>query len=201
MPRSFSFGRYIAKPGAIEGVGFWPRVAARLIDAVVHNVVAFVGFLSGIVLAIVASSTGVSFPFLLAKLSRSTVLAFFLSLLGYFSYHIICESVHGSTVGKLALSMVVVQEDGSPCRLGSAIIRSFAYLVDGLFFSFIGYVAMQETPQMQRNGDKWAHTIVCKRFRVQLQHSRSTGRFVLGLFLAVLADATLISISVALKFL
>ena len=31
--------------------------------------------------------------------------------------------MHDSTLGKLAFSTVVVQEDGSPCRFKSALVR------------------------------------------------------------------------------
>lgn len=201
-PAPFSFGGYISQPGAIEGVGFWPRFAARCIDLAVHYVVTFfVGAVCGVVLVIASHSTSVPFRILLAKLSGSKALTIFFSLLGYFSYYVIGESFHGGTVGKLALSMVVVQEDGSPCRFGSAVIRSFAYYVDALFFGLIGYFEMQKTVQMQRFGDHWAHTVVCKRSAVPPQYLRSAERYAVGLFLAILADAILVSIGQALKFL
>ena len=82
-----------------------------------------------------------------------------MALLGSLAYRVICTSVHGSTLGKLAFSMVVAQEDGSPCRFGSATIRELGYFVDALFFGPIGYFAMQKTPQEQRHGDEWA----CRR--------------------------------------
>jgi len=51
--------------------------------------------------------------------------------------------MHGSTLGKLALSMVVVREDGSPCGLDAALLRSFAYFVDGLILRARRYSAMK----------------------------------------------------------
>jgi uncharacterized RDD family membrane protein YckC len=88
---------------------------------------------------------------------------FAISLLGSVVLEAICEGFHGSTPGTLLLSMVVVQEDGSPCRPGSAWIRSIAYFIDSLFFGLIGYFNMPKNPQQQRHGDEWAHTIVCRR--------------------------------------
>jgi hypothetical protein len=114
-------------------------------------------------------------------------------------YQAICEGVHGSSLGKLTLSMVVVQEDGSPCRIGSAIIRSFAYLVDSLFFGLIGYLAMQKSFQEQRNGDTWAHTVVCKRSKIPPENLRDGGHFIAVLLCAVAADAALVIVGLLLK--
>jgi uncharacterized RDD family membrane protein YckC len=195
-----SFGGYAGLPGAIEGVGFWPRVGARVIDLIVHSLLGTcTGFLFGILLAIAAAIASQPLPLLLAKLSGGGFTLFVLSLLGSIGYQTICEGVHGSSVGKLVLSMVVVQEDGSPCRLGAALTRSLAYLVDALFFGLIGYFAMQKTPQQQRHGDEWAHTIVRKRSQVPPENLRGGGRFVLALFLAAMVDAALIMTGLLLK--
>jgi len=44
---------------------------------------------------------------------------------GSIAYHITCENIYGSTLGKLVFSLAVVQEDGSTCRFKGAFIRSF----------------------------------------------------------------------------
>lgn len=184
---------YIGQPGSLPGVSFWPRVGARVIDLIVHYLVAIgAGFLFGILLAIVAALQHTSVHTLLAHQSSGGVALFVFSLLGSVVLEAICEGFHGSTAGKLLLSMVVVQEDGSPCRVGSAWIRSFAYFIDALFFGLIGYLNMQKNPQQQRHGDEWAHTIVCRRSDVAAQNLRGIGRFMLALFFAVLADAALV---------
>lgn len=190
--QSFSFGGYLGTPAGIEGVGFWPRFAARLIDICVHVCASFMaGIVLAIGLAVYAGASGQAFPPLIDKLQKTGIWNYVFALLGSVAYHVMCESVHGSTVGKLLLSMVVVQEDGSPCRFGSAVIRSFAYFVDGLFFGLVGYFAMQKTPQQQRYGDQWAHTIVCKRSRVTQQNLRGGGRFALALLLGIMADGAM----------
>lgn len=193
-----SLRAYCGEPGALEGVGFWPRVAARLIDTVVHSVV---GFVAGTFFAIIVlvASTGHIQPWVAAKLRHSGVAGFLGALLGLVVYEIICESAHGSTLGKLVLSMSVVQEDGTPCRFGPAVIRSFAYFVDSLFFGVIGYMAMQGTPQMQRHGDSWAHTVVCKRSNIPPASLRCAGRFVLAFVLAVMADAACLMIGLLIN--
>jgi uncharacterized RDD family membrane protein YckC len=188
-----SFAGYAGDPGALEGVGFWPRVGARVLDLVLHYFVSIcAGFVMGVVLAVVASLTGRPLPLLLAKIQNIGIAGFGLALLGSVAYHTICESMHGSTLGKLALSMVVVREDGSPCGLDSALLRSFAYFVDALFFGLVGYSAMQKSSRRQRYGDQWAHTIVCKRSQVRPENLRGSNRFVLALFLGMAGDAALV---------
>ncbi len=195
-----SFGGYAGDPGDIRGVGFWPRVGARAIDAIVHLLIAlFAGLLFGILLVIAARMTGQSATMLLAKQQHTRFTTFVFSLLGLVAYETICEGWHGGTLGKLALSMVVVQEDGTPCRPVPALIRSLAYFFDSLFFGIIGYLAMNKSPQEQRHGDVWAHTIVCRRHDAPQQSLRSGGRFVGILLLAVMADAALLIVGMLLE--
>jgi len=195
-----SFGGYAGQPGAIAGVGFWPRAVARIIDTLGHYfVVFFASFLFSLLLAIAALITHQPFQVLAAKLHHLGFMGFLFVLMGSIGYHTVCESVHGSTLGKLALGMVVIQEDGTPCRFKAALIRSLAYFIDSLFFGLIGYFAMQKTPQMQRHGDDWAHTIVCKRSAAPPETLRSGARFVLALMLGAMTDAALVMILLLLK--
>jgi uncharacterized RDD family membrane protein YckC len=191
-----SFGGYLGEPGGLQGVSFWPRVGARAIDLVVHYCVGvFAGLLFVILLA---AASGGHIPRELALKMRPGLTGFLMALLGSVAYQVICTSVHGSTLGKLAFSMVVVQEDGSPCRLGSAVIRELGYFVDGLFFGLIGYFAMQKTPQEQRHGDEWAHTVVCKRSNLAPEKLRGTGQFMLALMFAIMAEAALAMVGLLL---
>ena len=121
------------------------------------------------------------------------------ALLGSILLEAICEGLHGSTPGKYLLGIVVVREDGTPCRLGAAFIRSFAYLIDSLFFGLIGYFAMQKTPQQQRHGDEWAHTIVCRRSWLAQQNLRGFGQFLMAFLLGAMADAALIILGLMMK--
>ncbi len=59
---------------------------------------------------------------ILLRISHHRLPLFLASVLGYFAYHTICTSVHGSTLGKLLLSLQVLQDDGSLCRPLSAVI-------------------------------------------------------------------------------
>jgi uncharacterized RDD family membrane protein YckC len=189
---------YGGLPGAIAAVGFWPRALARIIDTVVHFFASFFAGLLFTIMLVIAGGGHVS-PLILAKLQPITVLSFVLSLVGSIAYHTLCEGLHGSSLGKLMLSLVVVQENGAPCRLGSALIRSAAYFVDSLFFGVVGYVAMQRTSQQQRYGDDWAHTIVCKRENAPAGTLRTGGRFLAALFVAILIDIALAMVGLLAK--
>ena len=118
------------------------------------------------------------------------------SILGSIGYHTVCEGLHGCTLGKRLLGMIVVQEDGSPSRLNPAFIRSLAFYVDGLFFGVIGYMAMKKTPQEQRHGDNWAHTMVCRRSDVSTPPNRS---FALILIAAIAIDSLLLAAGLILS--
>jgi uncharacterized RDD family membrane protein YckC len=195
-----SLDAYAGEPGALAGVTFWPRVGARVIDTIVHYIVAVSsGFVFGVMLAIVASLQHNPRALTIARRPDGQLTLVLFSLLGMIALETVCEGLHGSTLGKLILGFVVVQEDGAPCPVGSAFIRSIAYFVDGLFFGLIGYFAMQKTPQEQRHGDEWAHTIVCRRAQIAPQNLRGFGQFAMVFLLAVMADATLMITGVLIK--
>jgi uncharacterized RDD family membrane protein YckC len=197
-----SLEAYTGQPGALAGVSFWPRVGARVIDSIVHYLVAVSsGFVFGVMLAIVASLRHNPRPLTLVGRPNGQLTLVFFSLVGMIALETICEGVHGSTLGKLLLGFVVVQEDGTPCRVRSAFIRSLAYFVDGLFFGLIAYFAMQKTPQEQRHGDDWAHTIVCRRAQVTSPNLRGFGQFAMVFLLALMADATLMITGLLIKIL
>ena len=177
-PTDFTLGGYTGPARVIEGVSFWPRVAARLIDVVV--------------LMFLASLAGQPVGLMNAKYRVAGVAVFICSVLAGVAYHTICEGLHGSTVGKLALQMVVVTEGGTQCDLGAALKREVAYFFDALFFGLIGYVSMKKSPQEQRYGDHWAQTIVCKRADVAPQYLHGGRRFAAVLALAALANIALV---------
>jgi uncharacterized RDD family membrane protein YckC len=189
------FGGYTGIAGGIEGVGFWPRAVARLLDDVVHIVIGFVtGIVFGIVVVVAAKMTGQSARTLMARQSNSRIEMIVFSLLGLIAFHTLMEGMHGSTPGKLAFKMVAVQEDGTPCRFKAAFIRSLGFYVDMLFFGLVGYLAMQKTPQQQRHGDSWADTIVCKRSAVQPQNLHGTGSWIAVFALACAADFAILMV-------
>jgi uncharacterized RDD family membrane protein YckC len=198
-PTHFTLGGYTGPSRVIEGVSFWPRVGARMIDIVVMTFLGFIaGVLFGFVLAIVATLLRQPLAVVAARYHRTGIAVFIFSVLAGLAYHTICDGLHGSTAGKLALNMVVVREDGTPCDLSAALKREIAYFFDALFFGLIGYVSMKKSPQEQRYGDHWAHTIVCRRTAVAPQCLRSGRRFAGVLALASLANIALVIVGLLL---
>lgn len=192
---------YAGQPGALPGVPFWPRAAARVIDFIVHYlIVTCSGFFTGILIAIAAAIQHNPAALRGLRGSSNSISLFMAALLGSIFLEAVCEGFHGSTPGKLISGLVVVQEDGSPCRPGAAFIRSFAYLIDGLFFGLIGYFNMQKNPQFQRYGDEWAETIVCRRSAVQPQNLRGAGIFTMVFLLAAMVDAAFVICGLVIKF-
>jgi uncharacterized RDD family membrane protein YckC len=185
-----SFGGYAAPLSGFQGVTFWPRLLARVIDIAVHYLASILAA-SLFVLMLAVSAGGRPPVWVLQRLSQTHFATFVAGLLGLFAYQVACTSIHGSTLGKLLLSMQVIQDDGSPCRLKSAIIRELGYFVDAMFFGVVAYFAMQHDPEHKRLGDGWAGTIVCKRALVPAASKRAGMQFALGLLLGIALDIAL----------
>ena len=192
-----SLGQYMES--GLSGVSFWPRALARVIDVVVQYLL---GIAAGILFAVsLRVASGGPLPAaVLFRMSRRSFAPFFAGVFGSFAYDVICTSVSGSTLGKLLLSMQVVQDDGSPCRPKSAIIRELGYFVDALFFGIIGYAAMKDDPMHKRHGDDWAGTIVCKRANLPAS-ARQDGamKFLLGFMLGAFADIALLTLGILVQ--
>jgi uncharacterized RDD family membrane protein YckC len=184
------------------GVTFWPRVGARLIDMLVHYAFAAVtGFIFGVLIVIAASVRQVPFQPLLEKATRGGAAAFIASLLGGVLVHAVFEGLHGSTIGKRLLGMTVIGEDRTFCRYPQALTRSFAFLIDGLVFGAVAWSNMNDSPQQQRLGDKWAHTVVVRRADLPPELLHSAGRFVAALFLAFVVDFAFVSLGMLVNML
>ena len=198
---SFTFGGYAARPeGLPETAGFGIRAAARLVDYVVHFLISFpAGLIFGMVLVLAVGGDQVRLQRGIAAMRQTSVIAFLLAIIGSALYTTLCEAVHGSTLGKLLFGLVVLTEKGLPCGFRSALGRSFAFLIDSLFFGLIGYLAMKGDPLDQRHGDKWFHTIVAKRRSVPPAVLRGGGRFVAALALAAAVDGGVMVLGLVAK--
>jgi uncharacterized RDD family membrane protein YckC len=188
-----SFGGYAEPLTGFLCVPFGPRCLARVADYLVHRVTSFLaGLLFVLVLSIAAG--GRPPAWVLHRISQTGWVGLVTGVLGLFAYHVICTSVHGSTLGKLLFRMQVIQDDGSPCLPKSAIIRELGFFVDGLFFGIIGLFAMGRGPAHKRHGDDWADTIVCMRANLPAASKQNATRFLLGFLLAITADIALLMI-------
>jgi uncharacterized RDD family membrane protein YckC len=82
-------------------------------------------------------------------------------------YPIIMEWLtRGRTVGKIALGLRVVRDDGGPIRFGAALVRGLAGLIlekPGLFFplsTLAGVITISSSAREKRIGDMMAGTVV-----------------------------------------
>jgi uncharacterized RDD family membrane protein YckC len=192
----FNLGGYAAPSNLLTGEGFGRRAAARLIDFVVMFLLGSVaGLVVHISLEIIAAATREPIRLLMWRLYTSPVSRLAFSMIAVIVYETVLEGLHGSTIGKLVLGMVVVQEDGKPCDLKSALIRSAAYSIDALFFGIVGYMAMERDQTRQRYGDSWAHTVVAKRSAIAPENLRGTGTFIGALLLASAANILVMVVS------
>lgn len=76
-------------------------------------------------------------------------------------YHVILEGLLGRTVGKAAVGIAVVGEDGSRATLRAAAVRTLGRFVDGLPVAYlVGIASILLTERRQRVGDVLASTVV-----------------------------------------
>src|SRR4051812_28898550 len=196
---SLWYGGYITKNGAIAQNGVVRRVLARILDTVFHFIILMFSSALFIIVVLAAALTDQSAQAMLQRAAEFTPSTYILSFTGFIIYHALCEGLHGSSLGKLMLGLAVVREDGRPCTLRPALVRSVMYFMDMLYVA--GLAAMQKSPLQQREGDVLAHTIVCRRSMLPPQATRGAGRFVAVLLLACMADACCIAFSLLLKVL
>ena len=181
-----SLSRYVET--GLRGVSFWPRVLARVIDLIIHYLLRIAAWIIFLFLLRIAAG-GLPPVWVLHRLSQTSLTLFLTAVIGLLVYHVICASVSGTTLGKLVLSMQVVQDDGSPCRLKSAFIRELGFFADQLFFGVVGYAVMKDDPMQKRLGDDWAGTVVTKRAYLPTPAKHDWAmKFLLGFTLGVFAD-------------
>ncbi len=84
-----------------------------------------------------------------------------LLLTAFFAYYVIAEGCFGTTVGKRLLGMRIVRvSDGQRCGVLAAVVRTVMRLVDYVFLSLPGLIAITSSSHRQRYGDRAAKTMV-----------------------------------------
>jgi uncharacterized RDD family membrane protein YckC len=126
----------------------------RLLLAVIIDGI-LLGILGYLIAAVTGGTTSSGF-----ELQGAPAFIFF--LLG-FLYYWLLETYLGGTLGKLALGMRVVMEDGSPVTLTASLIRNLLRIIDGLFAYLLGAIFIWTSPAKQRLGDRLAKTFVVKK--------------------------------------
>jgi uncharacterized RDD family membrane protein YckC len=150
-------------PATAIGQSVGIRAGATIIDIVIFWAFSF----------IVAIATGETSG---AGFALGTLGSCLVGIIGI-AYYVVMETMYGGTVGKLALGLKVVKEDGSAPDWQTSIIRTLLRIVDGLFFYLIGAILVWTSPTNQRLGDKLAKTLVVKKDQVVGPSASPTARF------------------------
>ena len=101
---------------AMENVGFWPRVGAYLIDSLI------IGFPLGAILGIMVVTAGVDITDE-DTLNIASLVVQGIGGLVTLIYFTLMNGAYGATLGKMALGLKVVRQDGSPIGYGVALGR------------------------------------------------------------------------------
>lgn len=127
-----------------EGDVLWRRAVAVIID------ILLIGFVASIIGGVLARG-------------RLAALGGLLGLVITFGYYIYLEGTYGQTIGKMALGIVVVTEDGGSIDYGPATIRTVLRIIDALpFLYLLGIIIVFVTDRNQRLGDIAADTVVVR---------------------------------------
>ena len=131
--------------------GFWIRVVAYVIDVI----------LVGLVLSVVMSIVGLR-QLNTEDLSDIDPRVNLLTLLVFWLYFALLESSErGATVGKMAMGLRVVTNDGKRLSFLNATGRFFARILSGAIFC-IGYIMVAFTDRKRGLHDMIANTLVIK---------------------------------------
>lgn len=142
--------------------GFWERFAAWLIDAIILAVVGgtigaiFGGLLGGMMFA--GGSSDVNTASILANLGGNAIGI----VLNWLYYAIMESSSRQATVGKMALGLVVTDENGYQLGFGRATGRYFAKYLSVLILGF-GFLMVGWTQRKQGLHDMIASTLVLRK--------------------------------------
>lgn len=154
--------------------GVWPRLAALLIDTIFLFVMVLP--LVFLVSATSAEARTLFRDFQAGRIEGDLFLEMLMStllvaarrvslivLLLCLAYYALLEGVFGWTLGKLILSMRVVDRNGDKAGIGRALVRNLLRVVDGLFTYLVGVVLISASATKQRLGDRVAGTYVVAR--------------------------------------
>jgi len=134
--------------GVGVGVGVGRRAVAIIIDSVLLFIVGYaIAFATG-----QATSDGFNIH------GAPAFLWLFIGL----AYFIVMEATQGATLGKKAMGLKVVKQDGTKMDWQASIVRNIMRIIDGLFFYLVAAIAVWVSKSKQRLGDMAAHTLVVK---------------------------------------
>ncbi|MGD6818769.1 RDD family protein [Metabacillus sp. 113a] len=140
--------------------GFWQRAGAYLLDGIVGNLIIFVFlfFMAGVDLLVRSIGMDESVrQFVIGSIS------FVVYLSSNWLYYAVMESSGTqATLGKMAVGIVVTDQEYKRISFGRATVRYFASLLSILIF-FIGFIIAGFTEKKQALHDFLAGTYVLKK--------------------------------------
>ncbi|MFZ5792695.1 MAG: RDD family protein [Pseudomonadota bacterium] len=131
----------------------YARIGVRVVATLIDTTILFVAFY--IVAALTGQTTESGFDL--------TGMPFFLAVAVFFAYYVVLEALSGATVGKLAVRLRVVKEDGSAIGWRESLIRNLLRIVDGFVLYLVGLILVMTSAKRQRLGDRVAETVVVRR--------------------------------------
>ena len=152
---------YAPSPAYFEYAGFWLRFVAAIIDALITGVGGAIagGCVGGIIGMMIVGQGGatadVMFPARVAGNCLGIVVAWLYSA-------IMESSPRQATLGKMALGLIVTDENGERITFARASGRHFAKIISGLIL-LIGYMMAGWTERKQALHDMIAGTLVVRR--------------------------------------
>jgi uncharacterized RDD family membrane protein YckC len=132
----------------MEAVGVGRRAVAIIIDTIV------LGILGYLIAALTGQTSEAGF-----NMSGAPAFLWMFVALGYY---IVMEKLRGATLGKMAMSLKVVKQDGSALDWQASVVRNVLRIIDGIFFYLVGAIVVWVSKGKQRLGDMAAHTLVVK---------------------------------------
>jgi len=145
--------------GTLRYAGFWIRFAARLIDAILLQLV-FLPFRLMLGLNAIGSITspGVA-PDAAIRLGLISIMLSLLSVVATAAYEIFMVGTRGATLGKMILGLKIVRANGAPVSWGLATGRYFATFVSAITL-FVGYIMAGFDDQKRSLHDRICETRV-----------------------------------------
>ncbi|NET45602.1 type IV pilin-like G/H family protein [Okeania sp. SIO2B3] len=133
--------------------GFWNRFAAAFIDGVILSIGgSLLGGLLGVFYGLAGGTS-----------EDASVLGFFLSIIWNWLYYAIMESsAKQATLGKMAIGLVVTDQNDNRLTFGRATARYFAKWLSSILL-MIGYIMAAFTKKKQALHDMIAGTVVYQR--------------------------------------
>lgn len=178
------------------------RIFAFLIDVFVQDAVSIGAYLGARILLLVTFDwLGYSSSVILDDMGAGGLVGALIVFSIVIRLKVICEGLSGQTLGKKMTGLIVVMEEGAPCTLWAALIRSLALLVDTLFWGFVGLVRMRSNPWKQRFGDSWGKTVVLTTKQPTSQLARGRIPFFAAFIIALLFEGVLASLMLASQLL